>query len=312
MDLLDKVERHYAEVKEHHKAFCMTRSEFLAALEEAKPESMKQFESLNDVVSCHQYLQRNPLVARKVRTDLVTEFLRIIDSIRHNIKTIDETVEKMYFKMKKHVTFESQSAFKQSVQSLLALLNPTYSFDAFNIISEARSHHIFETEMERNFNEHAPEETEVFKPHDTAMVVNFNGHDSTENVSINACETASTTHVNGHEAEEITRTARILDSVDGTHETENVADNLHQTKVTRGIHIDLKSVTTGNISSLHETGTTASMDKQRGLLLYFPTLIAAETDMLKALQRMLDCCQMDTDAHTKKKSKARNKSATNK
>ena len=93
---------------------------------------MDSYQTLNDVIACHTFLQQSYSVRESVRADLVTEFIRIINIIRIQVESSANQMAAMTGHVTKHISLKEQSGFVTAVQTLKSLLGSSFDFSLLN------------------------------------------------------------------------------------------------------------------------------------------------------------------------------------
>ena len=112
----------YANISNNHK-------EFLMILKLAKPVHVKQFTILNDVISVHSYLRASPSVGKSVQTDLVTDFLSVVNLSRLKLSDLITKVKAVERHAIKYTPMTLVDNIYRTVGEVSGILDPAFSFN---------------------------------------------------------------------------------------------------------------------------------------------------------------------------------------
>ena len=91
-------------ITERYAQFTRSISDFTMVLRLAKPRELHQFQTLQQVIACYDYLCNSPSVGGNIRTDLVKEFLAIINLIRVRITEIQDRMKELQLHSVKYIS----------------------------------------------------------------------------------------------------------------------------------------------------------------------------------------------------------------
>ena len=257
---------------------------------------------MNDLVPYHQMLLTNHHGDKNIRSELVTQFLNMVDSIRVLFERSDAKMTAMYFPMRHQVMFELQSRFKMTAQALAFYLRPSYIFGSRIIPHEG--------EMTGSFKGHVAKMIQSINHRATKMVAPGQSH--TRIVSQSTVGTPSGTTAgkpnnqlkDGNDSlaknDAVARTVkpprdsnsdykvvqptRVSGSADLKRNTEEKATSPIDTEMIETCsHDDDDDDNDEMMETVAEVTGSADIPL---VLSYIPTLITAEADMLTALKNI--------------------------
>lgn len=103
-------------------------SDLLLTLRLAKPRTLESFTSLSDVINIHKYLIHSPSVGKNVRTDLVQEFVDIVDRSKTSAVSLGNQLSDLVKDLVVHVHVDDLLSAKKIREDFLIMTQMSYTF----------------------------------------------------------------------------------------------------------------------------------------------------------------------------------------
>ena len=115
-------------VSSQYEHFSHYISDFFMVLRLSKAAGTDSFTSLQDVISCYNFLLKSHTIGKSVKTDLVRNFLEIIERIRLCVKALCREMKQWERHLLRHITSRVLTPFKKSIESINLLLGADNHF----------------------------------------------------------------------------------------------------------------------------------------------------------------------------------------
>ena len=121
--LMTEFENHQCKIKEKYDAFIESLPDFFFALKISKPLSLECYSKLSDVIKCHTYLKQSQSIGKSVQTELITEFLRIVNLIRVENEKLEKEITSVETHLLRYIPGDTMQDFKGISGRLLGVLD---------------------------------------------------------------------------------------------------------------------------------------------------------------------------------------------
>ena len=98
-----------------------------------KPVQLKEFKYLADVIAVYNYLETSPSVGKSLPTQLVNDFLAIVNLSHQYLKDITAKVRTLEYHMLKYMAKDSVVNFYRKILDFRDLLDPSFQFSSIEI-----------------------------------------------------------------------------------------------------------------------------------------------------------------------------------